>query len=342
MKNVSKEELLKFINDHTWHEAAINYGVARSTIGRVLKKWNVGYYDYKHPELLKQLSPLQLEVVNGTMLGDAHIKKKYSSYRFKQCLKNEEYVNHIHNILIPFSKSIVKTLEKKPNNINGKVVNIDFWNGEYLEAVYFDTYSVDIFKNLRNIWYPEGKKIVPKDLELTTKMLFYWFLDDGCNNPLKKTCSLHTDGFTKEDVEFLAEQIRNFNIRCTVQRKKNNHIIAISSHSYFDFIDFIKPYCTIECMKYKFDTSKAPITRPGWGTDKLNFEKAERIRILYDTNEYKMKDLAKMFDVSAASIARVINNQTYKKFTAINIHGSAQAEIKLNYQAELRHGNKEP
>ena len=52
---------------------------------------------------------------------------------------------------------------------------------------------------------------------------------------------------------------------------------------------------------------------------KLSIKKAREIRNKYENNFLPMKDLAKEYDVSIASISKVINNITYKesKETAI-------------------------
>lgn len=323
------------MKDHTNQEAADHFGCAVRTIASYLQFCGLTYYDLKYADCPKELSPIQEEVINGTMLGDAHIRKRYGYYRFKQSTKYKEYVEHIAEMLKPFSKPIKIAKTKKPNNIDGKVINMDHWNGEYLEVCYFDTPPMPLFKTLRTKWYPEGKKIVPKDVNLTPRTISYWMSDDGSVKHKTRETTFHTNGFSIEDVDFLINKFKELGFNATKQKRGKGHIIAISARSYFDFMDMIRPYCPAKCMEYKFDTSKTPIARPGWGTDKLNMEKAIEIRKLYDTDQYRMKDLAKMFGVCQTSIARIINNQIYKQEEpTINTHGSADAKLTFNYEAE--------
>lgn len=60
--------------------------------------------------------------------------------------------------------------------------------------------------------------------------------------------------------------------------------------------------------KYKIYNPKL-----NYGCNKLDFDKAEQIRLLYQNNELKIKDLAKKFDVTNATISRIINNKIYKE-----------------------------
>jgi transposase len=60
--------------------------------------------------------------------------------------------------------------------------------------------------------------------------------------------------------------------------------------------------------KYKIYNPKL-----NYGCNKLNFDKAEQIRLLYQSNKLKTKDLAKKFGVTITTISRIINNKIYKE-----------------------------
>jgi hypothetical protein len=58
--------------------------------------------------------------------------------------------------------------------------------------------------------------------------------------------------------------------------------------------------------------------KDNFGCNKLNFEKALKIRELYK-NGAKIKDLSKSYNVTFATISRIIHNLIYKDNTKTNI-----------------------
>jgi LAGLIDADG DNA endonuclease family len=67
------------------------------------------------------------------------------------------------------------------------------------------TYSLPCFNELFDLFYLDGKKIVPSNIaELLTPLgLAYWICDDG--GRYRNTVRLATDGFTLEEVNLLAK-----------------------------------------------------------------------------------------------------------------------------------------
>src|SRR6185369_10572698 len=57
-------------------------------------------------------------------------------------------------------------------------------------------------------WYPNGRKIVPRDLHLSPVTLNHWFCGDGRGGDAKGTLGFCTDGFSPEDVGFLVDHLR--------------------------------------------------------------------------------------------------------------------------------------
>lgn len=67
------------------------------------------------------------------------------------------------------------------------------------------------FTKFRKLWYPDGKKIIPKDLDISPLSLAIWFCNDGCLIVTKQsTCiKIATNGFSKSDVEFLQRNLKD-------------------------------------------------------------------------------------------------------------------------------------
>lgn len=72
---------------------------------------------------------------------------------------------------------------------------------------------------------------------------------------------------------------------------------------------------------------KYNLTRKNYGP-KLNFGNAQKIRAIYQSGQWNQEKLAIEFDVSQATISKIINNETYKtkgpKVTGV-------AEVKVGY-----------
>jgi hypothetical protein len=99
-------------------------------------------------------------------------------------------------------------------------------------------------------------KIVPKNLELTPLTLLIWFLDDGTVRKNARQIKLHTDGFYKQDVEFLISKLSELGIDCSLNKQREKFAIYIKSKSFPLFIDKIKEGehqigIIPICMKYK-------------------------------------------------------------------------------------------
>lgn len=283
------------------------------------------------------ITNFQVDVLNGTLLGDATIHPQ-GRYRFKQCVAHRGYVEHVREALLPWSTHLASSWEKKPNNMNGKVVDLNHWDGEYLEACYFFTRTTDHLKHLREKWYGTGKKKVPRDLKLNPRNVAYWFLDDGCNSPKKRQAYFATHSFDEDDIDFLISELKRLGIRATKQKDgttSGNLKTAVSCKDYFSFIDLIKPHVNVDCMSYKVDYSQATRAKDGWVPKKLNYELAREIRWRYLHEKIKQKELAKEYNVSVTTIQKVINHKIYQE-ADVGFRGSADVVVRFNFEGNGR------
>lgn len=279
------------------------------------------------------LNDIQNEVATGTMLGNAHITRT-GVYYLKQCEEYFDYVKHISEVFQPFTdpKKISTDRTKKPNNIGGKIINLDYWNGEYCYSKRIRSKTHKVFKELRNEWYDEnGIKRLPVELKLTPRTIAYWFMDEGRTNTIKREIVFSTQCFTNVEVDRLIYLMKNFNIKCSRQKRKSGPIIYVSSKSFFDFIDMVTPFISLKCFKHKIDISKTSKAREGWCPGKIGMRKAQEIRMLYGTDKYTQKQLAVMYRVSVAIIWRILNDKIYRK---INPGFSGSASVHITYKVE--------
>ncbi len=80
-------------------------------------------------------------------------------------------------------------------------------------------------------WYPDGKKIVPDDLHLTSVTIANWIMGDGSIRfgwttahvaVIKPCIVLCTHGFNLDDVEKLRRKLQRVGVRDTCHYKTNN------------------------------------------------------------------------------------------------------------------------
>ena len=188
------------------------------------------------------LFPKAIDWISGELLGDGCLRsKRFHSASFGYSSKYLEYINYITDTLKTFSiHQTGATKEKYHKDMN-------CYSYHYESCSYEELY--EIYK----YWYPKRKKIVPKDLKLTSLVCRQWYIGDGSlvhyknNNPYIK---LGTDGFSVSDVKWLVKQLNKLGFKST--RWLSSNRIHISVHSTKDFLDYIGK-CPVECYQYKWN-----------------------------------------------------------------------------------------
>jgi hypothetical protein len=262
------------------------------------------------------LLPNQSDLVTGTMLGDATINRKCGYYSFTQKLANEEYVDHVGQVLEPFTIHY-DTREYEPG----------FWRKT------IRTCSCQVFKELRKKWYTDRRKIVPPDLKLNPKIIGYWYADDGYLLAPRKRLEFSTNGFQDEEVRFLIELLAEFDIRAALHRDPSRKpIIRVKMRSFLNTVEFLKPHVPWKCMAYKLNLKKMPKTKAGWGANKLTKFEVRQIRTLYNTGKYSQGELGKMFRISRRMAHLIINNKAHPEAN-VGLRGSAEVSVTFRYEA---------
>jgi hypothetical protein len=115
----------------------------------------------------------------------------------------------------------------------------------------------DFYKQYQR-WYRfrNGKfiKSVPTDVRITPVSVMMWYLGDGSVVHPKDDSTINlrlsTDGFTKDEVDYLVTKLEEIGISC--HRNTSNRIMIDASGipAFFDFIGRKSP---VSCYDYKFD-----------------------------------------------------------------------------------------
>ena len=186
-------------------------------------------------KLMRQeaLTQKQLELIIGSLLGDAYLVKTTKGYAFRvnHGLRQIEYVDWKYNLL--------KNLVNSPPKSSGK-------------CYYFRTVSHPVFSELRVKFYPNGKRILPVKLveeNFTAFMLAVWVMDDGnkCGNQMR----INSHCFSREEHQILQEFLSaKLGIISVLNKDKDKVRIRILNESMPKLIKQIKPYI-IPSMLYK-------------------------------------------------------------------------------------------
>jgi hypothetical protein len=202
-----------------------------------------------------KLDEYQTAIIVGTILGDACLHDNWSRtnsrLQIRHALAQKEYVLWKYKAL----KSLVLTKPQHYGRTN---------------SVWFRTISHPELTKLQQIFYRDGKKIIPANdivaFLSSSITIAVWFMDDG-NAVMRKgkLCgyNLNTQSFTREENELLAEVFSAlYDISCTVERNHDYYRLAIwQAPSRKKFSDLIQEHI-LPSLKYKISSigdSSSPV-----------------------------------------------------------------------------------
>lgn len=179
------------------------------------------------------------EILIGLSLGDLYINKRISclnpSLMFRQGIVHEEYLRQLYTLFQNYCPQGPKIQNPKPDKRTGKVYS----------AIYFQTYALPCFTELYNLFYLDGKKLVPLNMGdlLTPLGLCYWIGDDGGFCKTTQRITLATHSFTLAEVELLISVLVNkFGLKCTLDKQNAGFRIRISAKSLADLQKLLAPH----------------------------------------------------------------------------------------------------
>ena len=188
-----------------------------------------------------ELSREAIRWINGELLGDGCLQS-YSkqSACFQYGSQHLEYVQYVAHMLREFGiEQVGKTHKYSYKGYAG--CSYTYASRSYIELL-----------PLQKVWYPEGKKEVPRDMRLSPVTCRQWYIGDGslcCGISHRPYIVLCTDSFSVLDVEWLISELSEIGILAT--RYPSNNRICISTYSTIDFLNYIGQ-CPVECYLYKW------------------------------------------------------------------------------------------
>lgn len=179
------------------------------------------------------------DFVDGFLLGDGSISKQ--NCHLSWALKYQEFVSFIEKELIHYNPRSCRVFLKDARCKEGG-----------FNIIRGNTKCHPDFKRQRLRWYPNGTKIVPKDVSLSRESVLIWYLSDGCVT--KYSVRLCTDSFSQKDVLFLIGKLKDIGIAAKMILhcgKPRIYIPSVGCKAFFDYIGWQSP---LECYAYKFNT----------------------------------------------------------------------------------------
>lgn len=184
----------------------------------------------------------QHNIIIGLLLGDGYLRKNDSGNRNRNAflsvlrsLKDKAYSQYHVDIL----KDHITASGLKESSVFDKRTN------KFYHRCTFSTKSSLYLTTLHAKWYQNGKKVIPKDLQLNSEIIATWFADDGYIEKSKNNyfrISLYTNGFSKEDVYFLRDLLqKRYNKKIIVRRIKTYYTLFLSDYAARKMIKDMSP-----------------------------------------------------------------------------------------------------
>lgn len=197
---------------------------------------------YFRNKSLPILSDDLLDIFNGLLLGDAWIESDGRSegrLAITQCEKHLDWLIELKNIFdfYQIKNTLVKTKNRGWLLRTGKYTN---------------------FTKLKETWYINGIKTIPRELRITPLVLAHWYWGDGTLTNNGYQMCFCTDGFSKDNVLFLINLIKNdVGIHSTlfVKESKYPRIAIYRKQDRINIVNFVKEYCP-KCFLYKLEIKK--------------------------------------------------------------------------------------
>lgn len=198
--------------------------------------------------------------IYGMILGDASLvirkerKTKSATLAMRHSLAQERYLD--------FKKSFI---EKFINCSSFYHCQLDNRTSQIYHGKFLKTRSHPWFRDLRNLFYPNGKKIVPYRIikNLTPQGFAFLYMDDGfktlhCKNGKlsSRSIAISTYCFSDAENEMICNRLRDFEILARVSSRNFNnreqYYVKMNASNGIKFANLIAPYL-LPMFKYKID-----------------------------------------------------------------------------------------
>ncbi len=183
------------------------------------------------------LTSYQKSVIIGTLLGDGYIRtipgRRNAFLEINHSFSQREYVDWKYNVL-----KTITTSSPKPRKGNGARIAYRFFTKQH-----------QYLSHLQNLFYVNGKKIVPEDILLNPLILAVWFMDDG-SRCRERDVYLNTQQFDIKSQKRLLSSLEKLQLFASLNKDKNYKRIRFFKSSVSRLHKLITPH-VIPSMQYK-------------------------------------------------------------------------------------------
>jgi len=188
------------------------------------------------------LTPVQTEILIGTMLGDGTLQLRKSDARL--------HIKHSLNqlSLVEYKRQVFSNITCMPVRVfKQRVGKKDYNFAEFVTLIHPE------FTYFYNLFYRNGKKVVSRNIckSLNPLSLAVWIMDDGASE--YSGLSIQTHSFEEEEVKALMRAIKeNFGIETIKRKNKDRWVIYFPKASLPKLIETVGKHILSE-FKYKFE-----------------------------------------------------------------------------------------
>src|SRR3989344_948133 len=176
-------------------------------------------------------------VIIGSILGDGCLCENWSKTNYRLIISHsvdqKEYIDWKYKILKQWILTAPRFYERN-------------------RSLTIRTISHPELTTLRNVFYLNGKKIIPKnsfELIKNPVVLAVWFMDDG--NVNNDGYNLNTQSFSQEENSFLVEILKKeYGIICSIEKNKGYSRLYIWKRSAEAFRQIINDF-VVPSLRYK-------------------------------------------------------------------------------------------
>lgn len=209
---------------------------------RVIERLKINNIKYLKGNSNKEIKPKdknQYSVLIGTILGDGCIFKAKANKNYRMNLahglKQKEYFLYKYNILKSLGFSEPKIEEEFHKKTNKKYY-----------CIKTQSKTNPLFTKLYNIYYKNGKKIIPKNLinNIDDLVIAIMFFDDGFKT--RGTYCIAMNNFDRESINYFRIILLNkYEIETTIHKDNTLYIRAKSKNK---FKEIVKKYATKDVL----------------------------------------------------------------------------------------------
>ena len=185
----------------------------RTTYEKQIRKAN-------HVCLGKQI----LEILDGLLLGDGYLGTRRDNISAHYS-HGDKHLSYLQWLSLVFSKFGLK--QSGQIHLMKKIKNKAY---KYNTLTYFE------LGKIREKWYPNNKKAIPKNLIITPTILKFWYISDG---NFSVTPLIDSSTFEFEILKKISNQLKEIGIIHTLREFKDRKRIRISIKSQNKFLNYI-------------------------------------------------------------------------------------------------------